>query len=428
MRRLREHYITIILIVMVIAVNLGAFASYITNIKYNLSVHTDSHVDDIMDEAVECINLKLEEQINILDSFALFVSTLSSSEENSETIKEVLKAQQENLNYKVLEEVSSNGIGSVTGENYSEKKYYQKAMSGEEVLVEKTENDRVASVIFAVPVYEIDTDNVKSVLVAEMDVAVFSETIELSSFNQNGKVFVIKKDGTLISKSKGLSEANTINDIFPEKKYEDLLISSMRSRNSGIITYENDDTTRYIGYSKLSFNKWYVVCIISSSAVEASADDVETDTVILGIEIGIIFIVLVVYLIYNIVSINNKGRMNLERYYIASKYSDNILFDYSMAKDTMYSNERWEEIFGYTLPRANVKEEVKKHILSEDMEIYEENIQRLVKDKEKQEFQIRVMDKDEKSILCKVKLFPIGAKKGRITKIIGCIECRKEEL
>ena len=65
MRRLREHYITIILIVMVIAVNLGAFASYITNIKYNLSVQTDSHVDDIMDEAVECINLKLEEQINI---------------------------------------------------------------------------------------------------------------------------------------------------------------------------------------------------------------------------------------------------------------------------------------------------------------------------------------------------------------------------
>ena len=422
MRRLKEYYITIILIIMVIAVNLGAFGSYITNIKSNLSEQTDSHVDDIMDEAVECINLKLEEQINTLDTLALFVSTLRNHSDSDIMIKEALEEQKKKSGYSILEIVSADGIGDITGNNYSEEKFFKNAMSGDTVLLEETKDENVVAVVFAAPVCNSATGEVTSALVAKMDVATFSETIELSSFNQNGKVFVVKKDGTLVSKSEELSGANTINDIFPEKKYEERLISSMRSRNSGIITYESNDTTRYIGYSKLSFNKWYVVCIISSSAVEAKAGDVETDTIILGIEIGVILLVLIVYLIYNIVSVSNKGKMNLERYYITARYSDTILIDYSMAKDTMYCNEKWEKLFGYVLPKANVREALKEHIISEDIEEYEKNLSELAEKKEKQEFKVRVADKDGNPVLCKVKLFPICEKKGKLTKVIGFIE------
>ncbi len=420
MKRIKENYITIILILMVIMVNLGAFASYITNTKSNLLEQTESHVDDIMDEAVECINLKLEEQINTLDTLALFVTTLNGHADSEDILKEALEEQKDKSGYDVLEIVSAEGIGEITGTNYSETKYFKNAISGDTVLMEKSEDGKVISVMFAAPVYAKDTEDVQSVLIAEMDVAQFSETIELSSFNQNGKVFVVKKDGTLVSKSEGLSKADSINDIFPEKKYEEQLISSMRSRNSGIITYETEDTTRYIGYSKLSFNKWYVVCIISSSAVEAQ--DVESDVVILGVEIGVILLVLVAYLIYNIVSVKNKEKMNLERYFIAAKYADTIMLDYSIAKDTMYCNEKWEKTFGYVLPKANVKASVKEHIIEEDIEEFDNNINKIIEEKTNVEFKVKMMDKDGNPKKCNVKLFPICEKKGKLTKIIGLVE------
>lgn len=422
MRRIKEYYITIIVIVMVIAVNLGAFASYITNIRFNLSEQTDSHVDDVMDEAVECINIKLEEQINTLDTLALFVTTLNSHNDSSEILEEALSEQKKKSGYSVLEVVSRDGIGEITGNNYSETKYFANALEGNTVMQEESNDDTVESVAIAAPIYEKDSDNVVAVLVAKMGVSTFSDTIELSSFSQNGKVFVVKKDGTLVSKSKDLSDANSINDILPQKQYESQLVSGMRSRNSGIIKYENDSATRYIGYSKLSYNKWYVVCIISSSAVEARAGDVETDVIVLGIEMGIMLFVLVVYLIYNIISVKNKGKMNLERYFITTKHSDSIMIDYSMAKNTMYCNDKWEEIFGYSLPKANVKEAVIEHIFKEDLGIYEENISKLTETQENVEFKLRALDKDGNTKMCTVKLFPICEKKGKLTKIVGLIE------
>lgn len=420
MRRIREYYITIIVIVMVIIVNVGAFAAYITNVNASLSGQTDAHINDMVDEVVECINLKLEEQMNALETLSVFVSSVNKYEQAEEILNDVFKEQSESIGYSMIEIVNAEGVGKTTGDNYTEKKYFKKALEGKTVMLEETEGESIVSVAFATPVY--NGENIEDVLIAKMNVEVFSDTIELSSFSQNGKVFVIKKDGALVSKSKGLSEAQTINDIFPEKKYEEKLISSMRSRTSDIITYESENTKRYIGHSKLAYNSWYVVCIISSNAVEANVGDMETDVIILGVEIAFILLVLVVYLIYNIVSVKNKENMNLERYYIASKYADTIMLDYSIAKNTMYCNDKWNEKFGYMPPKANVREAIKQYISEEDIEKYEEKIDLLIKDNKKSTFSIHILDKDNNAKACKIKLFPICAKKGRVTKIIGLIE------
>ena len=422
MRKIKEYYITIVLVVLVIVVNLGAFATYITNIRSNLAEQTNSHVDDIMDEAVECINIKLEEQINTMDTLALFASTMYKHPEDNNILDEALEEQRKQLKCSILEIVTLDGKGEKTGVDYSNENFFENAIDGKTVMQEISEDGTVNSVAFAAPIYDKNTDEVVEVLVAKMDVSKFSESMELSSFNQNGKVFIVKKDGTLISKSKGLSSANSISDIFPEKKFEEQLVSNMRSRNSGIITYEGDSTTRYIGYSKLLYNKWYVVCIISSSAVEANPQDITTDVLILGVEIGMMLLVLVAYLIYNIISVKNKGNMNLERYFIATKYADTIMFDYSIAKDTMYSNEKWEKVFGYKLPKANVKETLIDFVADEDKELYVEKINELMEKKENLNFEIRIIDKDKKTYKCSVKVFPIFERKGRITKIIALIE------
>jgi len=419
MKRLKEFYITIIVILIVIFINIGAFASYTSNVKSYLSEQTDAHIDDIMDEAVECINLKIEEQINEINTVSHFAGSIYS--DDKKRAAEVLEEYRKENSSDVLEIALLDGKGLITNTNYLEDDFYNEAVQGNNVMYQKTV-DGESYIYFAAPFYIDNKKEVSGVIVERINTETFSKFIEITSVNNNGKVFIVNKDGTLVSKSQTLKNVTSIDKIFPESKYEKLLINSMRSRNSGIIKYQGENANRYIGYSKLDFNKWYVVCIISSTAVEANVSDVTNDVVILGIEMGVMLLFLISYLIYNIFGIRKKSNINLERYYIVSKHSDTIIFDYSVLKDTMYCNEKWEELFGYKLPNESLKENVVKYIFEEDILEYNNSIDNLFKEKKQVKFKCRIIDSSGEPHCCLIKMFPIKEKKDKITKIIGIIE------
>lgn len=421
MKRFKDNYITVVLILIVIAVNIGAFGAYVNNVKYSLALQTETHIDNILNEAVECINLKLDEQMNTMETMSSFITTLSSHDNVNDILEELLKRQKESYGYSLFELVPAGNGETEANKAYSDKEYYKNALKGKTVIVEEINEGNVTDIVLASPVYT-DGGEINGVLVAKMDSNTFYRTIEIPSLEQNGKCFVVKKDGTLISKSENLMAVSKINDLLPKKEYADSLINGMRSRTAGIISCQSDGQNRYIGYEKLSINKWYVVSIISSDAVEASVSDMETDMVILGVELGFILLVLIVYFIYTIISRKNREKMNLERYFIAAKYADTIMVDYSIAKDTMYCNEKWEKLFGYTLPRSNIKEKLTEHFYSEDREIFINNYKELIDNNIEKDFSARVLDKEGNPVKCSFKLFPICEKKGKIVKIIGFIE------
>lgn len=419
MKRFKDTYITVVLILIVIAVNMGAFAAYVNNVKYSLSIQTQMHVDNIVNEAVECINLKLDEQMNTMKTMSQVITVLSSHENSNDILQELLESQRNSAGYSILELVQADN------ETFSSNEYYKNALKGKTVMEEEEDNGNVTDIVFATPVYTAEGE-IYAVLVAKMDSNTFYRTIEIPSLEQNGKCFVVRKDGVLISKSSNLSNVSKINELLPKKEYADSLINGMRSRNSGIISCQSDGKSRYIGYERLSTNKWYVVSIISAASVEASVSDMETDVVILGVELGFILIVLIVYFIYTIISRKNREKMNLERYFIATKYADTIMIDYSIAKDTMYCNDKWEKLFGYSLPKSNVKIKVFKYLYPEDREIFINNFNELMENNIEKEFIARVADKNNNPIKCNIKLFPICEKKGKIVKVIGFIETEEQ--
>lgn len=415
MKRFKDNYITVVLILIVIVVNIGAFAAYVNNVKYSLSIQTQAHVDNILNEAAECINIKLDEQINTMEMISQFITVLSGYEDGNDILQEMLTSQKESSGLSLLELVQEDN------DTFSDKGYYKNALKGKNVIAEETNEGNVTDIVLATPVYGYDGE-IKAVLIAKMNSDTFYRTIDIPSLEQNGKCFVVKKDGMLISKAKNLSSVSRINELLPGKEYADSLINGMRSRNAGIISSQIDGKSRYIGYEKLQINGWYVVSIISSASVEASVSDMETDVIILGVELGFILLVLIVYFVYTIISRKNREKMNLERYFIASKYADTIMMDYSIAKDTMYCNEKWEKLFGYTLPKSDIKEKVIKYFYPEDREIFINNYRELIDNNIETEFTARVCNKDNNPVKCSFKLFPICEKKGKIIKIIGFIE------
>jgi len=243
MKRLKEFYITIIVILIVIFINIGAFASYTSNVKSYLSEQTDAHIDDIMDEAVECINLKIEEQINEINTISHFAGSIYS--DDKKRAAEVLEEYRKENSSDVLEIALLDGKGLITNTNYLEDDFYNEAVQGNNVMYQKTV-DGESYIYFAAPFYIDNKKEVSGVIVERINTEIFSKFIEITSVNNNGKVFIVNKDGTLVSKSQTLKNVTSIDKIFPESKYEKLLINSMRSRNSGIIKYQGENANRYI--------------------------------------------------------------------------------------------------------------------------------------------------------------------------------------
>ena len=114
--------------------------------------------------------------------------------------------------------------------------------------------------------------------------------------------------------------------------------------------------------------------------------------------------------------------MNLERYFITAKYADTIMLDYSIAGNSMYVNEKWAKVFGYELPRSEVKENINKYIADEDYELLVNSYKEMMEKNTEVQFNLKLLNSNEEPIECSVKLFPICEKKGKIIKIIGMIE------
>ena len=74
MKRIKEYYVTIILIAAVIIINIAAFALYISNINRDIQKQTEEHLVDIMEEASTSVELKVEETIHELEMTAYYIS------------------------------------------------------------------------------------------------------------------------------------------------------------------------------------------------------------------------------------------------------------------------------------------------------------------------------------------------------------------
>ena len=110
MKRFKDNYITIVLILIVIVVNIGAFAAYVNNVRYSLSIQTQAHVNNILNEAVECINIKLDEQINTMKMISQFITTLDSHEDGNDILQKMLENQKESSGLSLFELVQEGSL------------------------------------------------------------------------------------------------------------------------------------------------------------------------------------------------------------------------------------------------------------------------------------------------------------------------------
>ncbi len=423
MKRIKEYYVTIILIAAVIIINIAAFALYISNINRDIQKQTEEHLVDIMEEASTSVELKVEETIHELEMTAYYIS-MSDNYLEETTYANIVKMTRK-AGFEKFDIISADGTGLEENgsKDYSEKKFFSKVMNGSVSILDISDSEgNTKGVRFSVPIRN-EADEIDGVYLVECDLDSFTELLNLDSVNSKGKAFIIKSDGTVLSRKTDSSIRN-VSDILDNETNVKTLKNYMKSKKAGVVGFANGkDSKRYICYSKTNFNSWEIIMVVSSSGVEANISDVTDNFVFLGVIIGVMLIVLIAYFIYTLVSVKSKSAINLQRYYMVSKYTEDIIFDYSCVKDTLYSNENWKKLFGYELPKESVKEKMEEYVAEQDRAFYREKIEEAKKSKDGLvQFKCSILDQDKNAVPCICKIFAVKDNMGKVIKIVGVIE------
>lgn len=421
-KSIKQYAITIIIILAILVVNVLAYFQYSSNITEQLQQQTNIHLQAIIDETVECLNIKMEERMETYKAVATFIGNLKETD-NFESTQKALENQADMAGYRDYDLISKEGIGLFDkgSIDYTGVDGFKKAFGGKSVMDIKTDDyGSIKGINYYVPITK--DENITGVLKVFSTLEQFTTYTDISDLGEYGNVFIVKQDGTLLSRGYGLDEVDNIKMLLGNDKSSSKLINSMQSRKSGYISYNTGDAKRYLCYAKTAYNKWYMVSIVSATSIEVTNEDIANEGTVFFFEIAMLTTILMVYLVRMVVVESRHNELNRKRYYIVSKYSDSIVIDYSGQKDTMYCNEKWKKIFGYEPSKENLKENITRYVADSDKERFKEIIDVLVKEKEFVKFQIAINDKDGNPISCIVKLSAIKTRRGKVEKILGVIE------
>lgn len=422
MRGVKRHAVSIVFTFCILLLNLGFFYNYYTATEENLNEQTKNYLNNIVQEVSQCIDIKIEERFNTLEALALYIAGYTSSD-YEETFS-VLDAQMTMDGFSDYDIISTEFVGLEEKGNidYSQYDFVTKSLNGKNTLgIVMNEYGEEYAIGFAVPIKS--EEETMGVFLSVCTFDAFSKFADVNSFGQDGSTFIVDKTGSLYTRGNGLDEVNNIKLILSDdERSANNLVSSMKQKSIGNVSYGTDNLKRYLCFSQISYNKWYAVTIVSAEGVEEHVGKIKNQGVTFIVEISILFLMLIMYFVYLVASQIKSNRINKQRYFIVADNSETILFDYSIKKDTMFCNEKWKDIFGYELPKTEMKSIKMDYVFEEDKPKFERRIGRINKTNDFVKFSIRLMNSDNEPIMCFVKLYAIRGFWGKYTKIIGVIE------
>lgn len=416
---IKNNGITIIVIIIIMVTNVMAYFSFEDKVQADLQTQTQNHITTIVEDTVEFFNLKMEKRVASVEALALFIGTFEDW--TNKNVTSALSAQAAVEGYSDYDIIFVDGM-SINEIDYSENKNFKNALAGNSVVKEAVDEfGDIAGVDYFVPIYY--GEETTGVLKITTSLEQFTDFIDFSELSNLGNIFIVKKDGTLLSRGDGLDEVDNISKILGEDEpVSKKLINSMKVRNKGNVSITNGENKQYFGYCKSDYNNWYVLSLISSNAVESKIGEISNEGKVFFVQIAFLFVVLVLYFIYTMVISERESSINKRRYFLMSEQMDHIIFDYSVKKNSLFCSEKWKKIFGYEVELEDPKAEKDKFVFEEDKEKFNQSIEEMKNGQDRLELDLRILDSKDEPVECHLKLFAIKARKGKIAKFIGVLD------
>jgi methyl-accepting chemotaxis protein len=277
-------YISIV--IMIICVFITAFASYFS--KSILRDEVNETLTEIAKQSSETVSAKVDSNFNSL-KILLKNNMFLYPEEYKKEIVELLKGQVGKdgcLDMTVIDKNGKSFSVKDKDRDLANEEYFTKAIRGEKCLTDPffraAENDKV--IIYAYPFID-ENNEVIGVLTATKKASELSDMIKDVSY-KTGNTFIISSTFVTIAHTVEAKVSENIVDKANENPSLSELADierKMVSEQSGVGTYTEDGTTRYIAYSKIAGTPWAMAIEVPESDVTSEVSSLVRTLVFIGI-------------------------------------------------------------------------------------------------------------------------------------------------
>lgn len=187
-------------------------------------------------------------------------------------------------------------------------------------------------ILFSVPVHNVTLDGHNMVaLVGSYDPTAFNQVLSMTSFDEQSYSQIVSKSGTVITRptsayamKSGYNILTTLRDSSLGDEGMDKLQANLNSNVADMVSFSAEDTSRYLVYTPINHNDWFLFSFIPVQTVNNKSDMLMRTTLIISGIITVAFAGMVVTLI--IIFSNNRRKLeNLA-------YIDEVTGGHSMQK------------------------------------------------------------------------------------------------
>ena len=399
MKILKRINITFTIIAVIVLASIISYIMVLMKVSDDLELQTKDHLNEIATELGSHINSKVDERFSILATYSYYISSGEElSEEELEGFAKIC-AEKENLtSIKIID-------------------YDENIVSGcKNTIKKETDSDGNNVIAFYLPV---KNDNKSYIIKGTCKVEDFNKYVSVAAFGQTGNSFILDREGNVITDT---DNTFTLDNIFKDnKKYGRKVISSIQSKNSGNMVYISGKNKRYICYSNIEYNNWYVVVIVSSGIVESKYDNVNKRGIILTGVLLFVFAIMIAYIFYFNHRYALYKKIVDERREIYAKQTGYMLFDYKVKRKYLAISGDLKNISGHDGDAGFFIEDNKIPFITEksNNEIYS-LFQNDLKDIDTiDDIPVELIDINKEIKTVRVSMTTIKLKNGKIVRVVG---------
>ena len=296
--------LTLIIIVLVIS-----FTNYISQLTKTLESEVETYLEEISQQSVLSLRNNIESEVILLNNLAKILGKEGSL--NVEKSLEILGYVSKNESVKRMGIILNNGEVYTTDgikTNASVAKVFKNAMISKPVISDIYEDEIDANKVnmSSAPIY--NNEKIIGYIFSIHELESYQKILEVSTFGGKGYSYIIKSNGQTVSHSSHISSIKNFNfNIKVEKsihwkneKDKKLMFENMEKGKSGVFKYSINGLDKYMNYTPIGINDWYLLSVVPSDVVANKIDYIKFTTIAIGTA-GIAFIgILMIFIIFTI--------------------------------------------------------------------------------------------------------------------------------
>lgn len=262
----------------------------------NLSRQTQSLLTDVAKQASKTVEKAVEAQFNSLEVLAA-THIINDKEVSTDEKLQLLKNEVKRNNLLKIAVVDLNGnmtASDGTIENIKDSESFQRAIKGYRYVSDPiiNEKDKSSIITYALPIKQNGV--LTGVLLAIKDGNSLSDIISEVTLGNNGKAYMINKDGLTVAhynREMVINKNNTIEASQNDPKLKSLaeLETKMASRTVGVGTYDYEGTEYYLAHSPVVGTNWTLAVTAPASRIMDNSIQLYVAIVVLTLQsLGVI--------------------------------------------------------------------------------------------------------------------------------------------